>query len=80
MRTSKVAVSPGHCPRCAQHTHLIAEFVNDRCIDPMAHVEYQSCKKCKKVWRWRYSPHGDVVITDMRALIKQVQDDLDYAS
>ena len=79
MVVRQMVVAEGHCPRCAQPTNKIVEFVNDPCVDPLAHVEYHACKRCKKVWEWNHSPLGPV-ITDMRVKIRDAQEDKFSAS
>jgi hypothetical protein len=74
-----MAVTEGHCPRCAQPTNKIVEFINDPCVNPLARVEYQACGTCKKIWKWKFGPFGPEV-TDMRVEIKKAQDDIDFAS
>jgi predicted amidophosphoribosyltransferase len=79
MTEKQIIINEGTCPRCGTFTPKIAEFVNDPCVNPIAHVEYCSCKKCRKVWEWTSDSLGTEVV-DLKYRIKQMQDTIGSAS
>jgi hypothetical protein len=79
MTTKQMMVSEGNCPRCGTANRKLAEFINDPCVNPLGHVEYFSCKRCKKVWEWTTDSLGTEIV-DLKLRIKQLEQDVGSAS
>jgi hypothetical protein len=72
-------VDEGTCPLCSGHSQKIAEFVNDKCVNPSCRVEYHVCRPCKKVWEWTISSLGTEIV-DLRIRKRKMHDEIGSAS